>query len=311
MSIKFPRNKYQMSVVDVDDATKALLPEELRTIKGVSIINVELAKGAAVTVDGFGMPFFNPGQTSEWLLENAPIFDNVRLQDIIGFRTFLLLVPLLASSARSKFGEDKVGPELEYPYGQEHSWNPARYNAQFLTCRGAKFSPATTFKSDNDHVAVVSQSEIQDVWWLHQVAEAIRKMPLPVYLVPCGAVGIYHAIIPKPERFAEKLGLGEAIFEDAWRRFMRLGQLKLILRKSAGQWDAEDSMAAWNAQIIKSSTFIKTLEEHSDDKTDNDMIFVVHQPRDPENMEASTKFEPATFDNREAANEALKQSIAS
>lgn len=302
----FPRGQYLLQTEDVDEDLKAQLPEATHQSKGLSMVKVELNKGADVSIRGFGLPFSNPGHPSEQrLLNGAPIIGSVRLEDIFSLRTYYILVPLMASSAMSKFAADKIGPVVSYPYGEEHSWDLERYDAMLPNCRGQKFEPAPYFNNDVKQVAVVTQSEVQDVWWLYRVAEEVKEKKLPAYLVPLrdDSRQYYYAIMSKPGRLDEAFGVPAAKIDPAWRRFMKLGQLVLHMGKSDGT-DGGD----WDAQIVESPRNIHALKDHNIDNI-HDLVFFVRRPNVPESK--GIDFELASFDSRDAANQALKQNVAS
>lgn len=305
VSVMFPRGQYLLQAEDVDEDLKAQLPEAVRTAKGASFIKVELGEGANVMIRGFGLPFSNPGHPSEqWLLKGAPIVGNIRLEDIFKLRAYHVLVPLLASSVMSKFAADKVGPAVSYPYGEEHTWDLERYDAMLPNCRGQKFEPAPYFNSDDKHVAVVTQSEVQDIWWLYKVAEKVKDTALPTYLVPLRAdvPRYYYAIMRKPAWLHEAFGIPAAQIDPAWRRLTKLGQLVLHMGKPDGA-DGGD----WDAQIVESPRAVHALQNH---RIDNnlDLVFLVRRPIDPQSNGAD--FQLSSFDNRNAANDALRHSVA-
>ena len=74
---------------------------------------------------------------------------------------------------------------------------------------------------DNSHVAAVTQSDIQDIFWVHQAAREIKKVRSPAYMVPRGKDDSrYYVVVALTKAFLDQ-------FDAAWRRLTKDGQLRI------------------------------------------------------------------------------------
>ena len=74
---------------------------------------------------------------------------------------------------------------------------------------------------DNSLVAAITQSDIQDIFWIHQAAREIKKVRSPAYMVPRGNDNSrYYVVIALSKAFLDR-------FDAAWRRLTKDGQVKI------------------------------------------------------------------------------------
>ena len=67
--------------------------EVLKGTKRLSRLQLELHPGAEFKIEGYGMPFANPGLPSHaWVNDEAPIVGNLTLLDLLQQRRLVLFV---------------------------------------------------------------------------------------------------------------------------------------------------------------------------------------------------------------------------
>ncbi|RSM18554.1 hypothetical protein CDV31_002690 [Fusarium ambrosium] len=172
--VKFPRGSITYSVDSLDDdKLQRLFPAATRLL---SIVRVSLKPGSEVTVEGYGLPFANPGHPSEgWLNKLEPIVGDKTLVDILMQRDFTFIVHKPSHVLRRDWNEDQLPPPFSYPYGTLHDWDMERFDNLIKNNKGHQFWPAWTFDDQNSHTAALVQSQIQDVRWLCHAAEQIAE----------------------------------------------------------------------------------------------------------------------------------------
>lgn len=90
----------------------------------------------------------------------------------------------------------------------------------------------------------MSQAVVQDVFWIHQAACAIRTAQVPAYLVDRGDGG-YWVVVALTKAFAEK-------YDAALRRLTRDGEVKLnFYDEKVG---AKDKSTGWYDTLIPDSS---------------------------------------------------------
>ncbi|KAJ4855659.1 hypothetical protein T069G_09027 [Trichoderma breve] len=158
-----------------------------------------------------------------------------------------------------------------YSYGEEHSWNDARYDEMLPETKGKQFPLALTFDNDNEHVAALTQSQVQDIMWVHKAALEIAEIPLRAYFVPARDGPVYecklfYAIVPLGRAFLEK-------YKEAWRRLTKDPLLTLNL------WDdkQDEVPVPWTASIQEAMRGIDALDCYPVDV--NDLVLYVRRPR--------------------------------
>lgn len=296
ISVKFPRGTQKLieDVVDNVAGRTSPLPHTLLT-KNCSSVQFILSE--PVVVEGFGVPFSNPGHPSEgWLYRDEPIVGEVRLSGILAQEAFTFVVPnTTAKALEARLSVDELGPVFSYPYGQEHSWDPARYTEQHPDITGPAFPRAFTFSDDNEHVAALTQSQVQDVWWLFVASIDIASHWHPIYFVPLGdGHDRYYGLVQLPADFKK-------VHEDAWRRFLKDGSLQLNLRDRIVEPEAT---ATWDARVVDYPAGKPQLRDH---KVDDKLVLMVWRTRDEKK---GSDFPAKVFETGKEASEALKQGPA-
>ncbi|KAL6825431.1 hypothetical protein J3E69DRAFT_366032 [Trichoderma sp. SZMC 28015] len=209
----------------------------------------------------------------KWVLEgfinHDASIDSKPLVNILQQETYHFVVASPDQFLEKHWAQEMPAP-FRYPYGEEHSWNDARYDEMLPEIKSKQFPPAVTFDNDNEHVAALTQSQVQDIMWVHKAALEIADIPLRAYFVPArdGPVEeckLFYAIVPLGKAFLEK-------YEEAWRRLTK----DLLLTLNLWDDEQEDVPVAWAARIQQASRGIDVLDCHPSDN--NNLVLYVRKP---------------------------------
>ncbi|PTB37353.1 hypothetical protein M441DRAFT_40099 [Trichoderma asperellum CBS 433.97] len=292
--IKFPTSpKLDFTVKPADDSLRKLLPA---TDKKLSSLVIHLT--GYLEVEGFGMPFANRGHPSEGVVsDDKCIKGSITLMGMIRRLKFHFIV---ASHESVLFHQLDAGipAPFRYPYGEEHHCSEERYDQMLPKTKGHQFKPSWSFDNDNEHLAALTQSQVQDVMWIHKTSQKIAETKFPAYFIkplncPPEDYSLFHVILP----------LGQNFFlqhEDAWRVLTKSGYLKLRLFDN----EEDKNPAKWDARIQEGFKTLDTLHDHPVDKFD-----LVLQVRRPKSTQPARRpyFEVKVFEDRIAANVALRK----
>lgn len=254
-------------------------------------LDIRLAPGDRSVVLGYGMPFSHPGEQFEaFINNNAPDSVGVTLIEVLQRREFSFIVASPSNALRSWWTQP-LPPPLRYPYGQEHSWSYERYCDLISENKGPQFPTAWSFDNDNDHLTALTQSEIQDVMWVHQEAMKIGEIFFRAYFIaPAGVhpqnCREFYAIVTLGEPFLER-------YRQPWSRLVNSGSLQLLL------FDHNSDMgpAEWNARVAEGFS----MAGHP--VSNEDLVLQVQRPR-PTDIDRRPDFEVTAFDSRWRADNA-------
>lgn len=303
--VKFPRGQATRRFDTLVGEKRALFP----TVETeMSVLEVSLVDGARVSVEGYGFQFANPSHPAEdWIVRQGPVGAGKTLLDILEQRTFIFAVKSPAKTVGLGWNEANMPPAFNLPYGSVHDWHVGMYKELIDEAQGHKFAPFWSFEDDNEHVAALVHSQVQDVMWLDTAVEEIAKIPFLGYFVPVGTdKRAYYAIIPLNKEFRQR-------FDAAWRRLSKSNTLELIIVNStdaeidvekADKGEAKDMRALWEAKI-QDHPNSDLVAAHPLDKYD--LVLYVTRPPSHEKKRCPN-FQPTTFGDRAAANRALQES---
>lgn len=251
---------------------------------------MSLRNGSKLEVIGFDMPFSNPGHSSEgWLLRNQPIVGQRTLMDILNMRNFVFVAGRPMDALAKRWDTPLPAP-FRYPYGTEHSWDLDRYKELMQTCSGDQFLTAWGFDDDNEHVAAMTQSQAQDVAWLANNADSIRRHNLQAYFVPkTEGHNAFFVIIPGGKELGKQ-------FPNAWRHLLNADtgfHLDLV------DADNEDNNADWDVKVVEATQMHRALDSHNLN-FDADLVLEARPTGQ------GTPRRPAAFSTRRAADDALR-----
>lgn len=299
LSVKFPLGKTFAAVQSADKDTLEKLPG---TTKKHSLLKVTLKEGSHANVDGYGMPFANPGHASEgWVNRNAPMIGKHTLLDILERSEFSFVVASGDMVLETKWAEDQLPPPFRYPYGTEHTWSMDRYHVQLPENKGPQFAAAWRFEDDNEHLAALTQSQAQDIVWVANAADKIRGTIFRAYFVVIGSAAPadatrFYVVLPAGREFLEEN-------ETAWRRLSNSEVFKVDLYDE-GEDDGPKGPARWDAKLVDNPSVMDELSAHPVDK--HDIVLVVRRPR-KEEPDRRPNFEVKVFGARTEANRALQE----
>ncbi|KAL7892380.1 P-loop containing nucleoside triphosphate hydrolase protein [Trichoderma sp. SZMC 28014] len=275
----------------VEELRPSLVNALFQTDKKMCRLDIRLAPGDRSVVLGYGMPFSHPGEQFEaFINNNAPDSVGVTLIEVLQRREFSFIVASPSNALRSWWTQP-LPPPLRYPYGQEHSWSYERYCDLISENKGPQFPTAWSFDNDNDHLTALTQSEIQDVMWVHQEAMKIGEIFFRAYFIaPAGVhpqnCREFYAIVTLGEPFLER-------YRQPWSRLVNSGSLQLLL------FDHNSDMgpAEWNARVAEGFS----MAGHP--VSNEDLVLQVQRPR-PTDIDRRPDFEVTAFDSRWRADNA-------
>ncbi|KAM0254015.1 hypothetical protein ACHAQJ_006985 [Trichoderma viride] len=290
--VKFPRNT-DSSVEEVPAELLKLFREDM---KKMCILNVSLKPGDHCHVKQYGAPFSNPGHPSEkGIIQNEALAfaDDMTLADILRQRQFSLLVVAPSNAMRTNWFQP-LPPPFRYPYGEEHFWSEERYDDMLPKTRGPQFAPSWAFDNDNEHLAALTQSQVQDIMWIHKVAQEINEIKFRAYFINSGHdepqdCKEFFVIVPLGEEFL-------AQFEQPWLRLTKSGFLKLRLFDDKG--DEDKDPAKWDARIQEAPRGLDAMNLHP--VYINDFVLRVRRPQSKQ-LARRPDFQVKVYSNRTTA----------
>ena len=147
------------------------LPNDLRAQFKSKIamtgLYVNIPPGSSATIQGFGMPFSGANATlGDWVNKDGIMVDGMTLRQFLCQKSFRLVVGKTHTDWMTDFMPRCLVSTYAFPYGTAHYYDMERYLEMRDVMKGARMEPCATFDNDNDHVAVITQSVIQDIFWL-------------------------------------------------------------------------------------------------------------------------------------------------
>ncbi|KAK4083734.1 uncharacterized protein Triagg1_1396 [Trichoderma aggressivum f. europaeum] len=177
-----------------------------------SMLEIDLGDGPDPVVLHFGMPFDNPGHPGEgWIKQSQPIAGSQTLLDALSQRTFRFVVDSPVEDIPKSFVPEYIPSPFSYPYGTDHSWNLEHYYDMLSLEKGSTFERQWSFQDHNDHLAVMTQSQVQDFVWLHEAAREIFKQKSEAYFVSTEGslpphIDEFYVIMQPMQSFLRKYG---------------------------------------------------------------------------------------------------------
>ncbi|KAG8408014.1 hypothetical protein J3459_018280 [Metarhizium acridum] len=245
------------------------------------------------------MPYANQGHIAEkWLHENMPIIHDVTMMGLLEQRSYAFVVSLEHDKLSEDWNFDRLPAPFSYPYSTNHTWNSqSEYSAMLRNNKGHQFFPRTSFDNINELLAVLSQSQVQDVMWVEAEAQKMRNTKLSAYFTPTTGekeekTEVYYEILALPPEY-------RTTFESAWRRLAKEGTLKILLHSSC-----QDSAGYGNAFIVDTPSAKYDLEEHLTE--DHELVLTPMRSTAPYKYRINgPDFKVCGFKGRSTANNAL------
>ncbi|KAF5598797.1 DNA helicase [Fusarium pseudocircinatum] len=278
--IKFPRNfSYE---VQQGQSPSTFTNEYLSYVK--------LYFGEArATIEGFGIPFANQEdhQVESWINGNAPIAEKYHLLDILQQQTLYLVLPAKSSLVKI-LGTTQNLSTFRYPYSEDFSWAPTRFQKELRDVKGQQFAPLYSHPTDVSHMTALSQSVKQDTSWLNEAAKraghtypelgyrdrytAMNCPRMPGYFFRCqvpdiGAKDCLHLVIPFAESLVKTIG-------PAWKHLIKQRVFRLEIFTSRGGHKFTDT--DWVGRIASLGKLDRYARHRKDTR---DLILVVRPGR--------------------------------
>lgn len=156
-----------------------------------------------------------------------------------------------------------------------------------------------SFTDFNSLGAVLTQSVVQDVLWVHLVARNIRKIRSPAYFIPIPITAhpddakTFYVVVSLPRDT-------KTIYHDAWQRLADKGRpFKLGLFKSERDGEPTET---WTCRLVDHSVKVSELGGHPIEHWEV-VIHALRAWRRPNDMNV---IDVKSFGNRSAANAAMK-----
>lgn len=299
ISVRLPRGNFTRSI----EPLSADSPWRNRLSglgKEDALVKVTLSPNAQVDVDGFGMPFSNPGHPSEeWMKKGGTIAPYTCLVGFLESRQFTLVVRCPAQTVEKNWAKHDELPEFRFPYDTSHAWSRDAYRSLLDRNKGVGFPPSWTLDDDNASITVMAHSVAQDIVWLDVAADEIRELNFPGYFVPTikdeapSAAKRYFAVVSLTPEF-------RASFDAAWRRLTKSETLTLNISDGP-----DDEPAQWDARIMDHPEGIDALTAHPVET--HELVLQVRRPQEKD-KKRRPEFQVVTFETRQSANAARKES---
>ncbi|POR35972.1 Putative DNA helicase [Tolypocladium paradoxum] len=200
--------------------------------------NDHIHPGYGLFVEGFRKSFVSSDEeTTSWMNRDAPILGTKSLPDILKSRSFLFIAP--HGKTVFKLLQKSAAPPrwMGYPYGDKHAFDMARYKTLMPGQLGSQYGAQYAFDSANDMVACLTQSHVQDVYWLFCDVEQIGTMDVQAALIPVANTRRqFYAVVNLTKELIQNFAL-------SWRRLTKNAYPFSVLVKPNGGatesiWDA-------------------------------------------------------------------------
>lgn len=127
--VKLPNNKDQYTVAKSDISGSSELPEPIRAFPKLTCVRVDLLAGGEFSVEGFGLPFANPGHSSDdWINGFKPIIGGLDLLSLLRRRSLTFLVSKAEQSVQ--FGKVSMPAPFRYPFDYPFSSGNESFNIE-------------------------------------------------------------------------------------------------------------------------------------------------------------------------------------
>ncbi|KAL9473922.1 hypothetical protein ACSS6W_008302 [Trichoderma asperelloides] len=159
LRVRFPTGKFTQRVFEVPKDLRDLFPAEK-----FSALEILLHDGAFVEVDGFGLPFHNPGHDADdWINKGSVVASSMTFIDILRQRKWRIIVKEELHRFERLWNESLVPAPFTFPYGDKHWFDVARYESQLedAVLQSSQFPMSLNFPDLPSMQAVLTQSVVQ------------------------------------------------------------------------------------------------------------------------------------------------------
>ncbi|KAF5689046.1 hypothetical protein FDENT_4548 [Fusarium denticulatum] len=258
-TVKFPRENINIAYQPATEEETTRYPAGKKYMTWVSVI---LGKGASVSVQGFGMPYSNPGCTAEGFLRppaSTTAMDSLYLLDIIQQRQFLFLAAHPDEVLKARWTVASLAPNFDYGYDADQSWDMERYMKQLHENEGHCFRTAWNFETDASHVTAMTQSIVQDFMW-------IQKWCLDMTTEMGSAYFVKHTVSRRSKTWMVIMKMDGDFWKDTeWFQACINGTMKLVVHPGPDElpesW-TDDLSERYSARICHDPEEFRLLNLH-------------------------------------------------
>lgn len=321
LRVRFPIGKITERLLDE-------VPERLRgqfPVNEFRALEISLQDGVFVEVDGFGLPFHNPGHvTDDWINKGSVVADSMTFIDILRQRKWHIIVKHPYKYFGRLWEQTMVPAPFTFPYGNEHWFDLTRYETQFkeAVSKGSQFPLSVNFPDVSSMQSAITQSAVQDCLWIAVEVAKIFAKKHPAYFIPAQQDAAdssrFFVIVQMGEKYRKSIG-------NVWSYVNKDGSLRLALHQDMSPLDTPSltdhdnwrkyAKSIWNAKIIEKANSIPELKDHP--LRDFDLLLLVQRPRDFKESEnkkdlqgdvedALKRLSIKTFPAREVANQEME-----
>ncbi|KAF4442135.1 hypothetical protein FACUT_2243 [Fusarium acutatum] len=246
LTVKFPREEIDITHRAASEEETARYPAGKKHMTWVDVI---LGNNASVSVQGFGMPYSNPGHPAEdWLRSPASttVMGGLSLLDIIQQRHFSFLAAQPEKTMMARWSVASLAPNFDYGYGTDQSWDMDRYMKQLHDVKGHRFQTTWNFGTDAPHVTALTQNIVQDFMW-------IQKYCLDMTTEMGSAYFVKHPESRKSGRWLVIVKMDREFWKHTkWSQACIHGTMKLVVHPGSDElpesW-TEDLSERYSARI--------------------------------------------------------------
>ncbi|KAK1659631.1 P-loop containing nucleoside triphosphate hydrolase protein [Colletotrichum godetiae] len=255
--IRFHREKWTQKFEEASPELLSRFPA-LQKGPGTTIITFssDVDDDDRVSIEGLGMAYINKSEPEleKFVNENGSLH-GVTLSDFIRRKTFhvFMIRKGTPTHIQKGFGFERLPPSFDYPYGDDHSFNPERC-VELLAKNPRKkaFNSVHSFKDANSMLTVTTQSLLQDSLYVWQQAQLIVAVKLRAYFVPNPErKNSYFVILHLPKAFMDQ-------YKPAWSRLLEQQKSLLV-------WENEDDekpSGSWRCKFKPYGSRSPALESH-------------------------------------------------
>ncbi|KAF5962385.1 hypothetical protein FBULB1_14227, partial [Fusarium bulbicola] len=259
LTVKFPREEIDITYRATSEEENARYPAAKKNMTWVDVV---LGKDASVSVEGFGMPYSNPGHPAEdWLRDpaSATVMGGLCLLDIIQLRHFSFLATQPEKAMMARWSVASLAPNFDYGYGTDQSWDMDRYMKQLHDVKGHRFQTAWSFGTIDSHVTAMTQSIVQDFIW-------IQRSCLDMTTEMGSAYFVKHPASPKSGRRLVIVRMDREFWKHSeWSQACIHGAMKMVVHPGSDElpesW-TEDLSERWSARICHDPDEVRLLNRH-------------------------------------------------
>ncbi|KAF5625043.1 DNA helicase [Fusarium sp. NRRL 52700] len=259
LTIKFPREDIEITYRAASEEEKARYPAAK---KHMTWVDVTLGKNASVSVEGFGLPYSNPGHPAEGWLQypaSATVVGGLCLLDIFQQRHFCFLASRIDTAMMSNWSVASLAPNFDYGYGADQSWDMERYMKQLHDLKGHRFQPAWSFGTDASHVTAMTQSIVQDFMW-------IQKYSLDMTTEMGSAYFVKHPGSRQSKRWLVIVRMEREVWKHTeWSQACINGTMKMVVHPGSDElpesWE-DDLSERYSARICHDPAEVRLLNRH-------------------------------------------------